>query len=248
MDNWIKLRKVMMDYGTTTCTNIARKTSHCVSAMKHSGKKRCHWASKKNSSVFSCTVHFTCLQILSVEYLGKRLAHTAGWLDAFASIQCHEELPELIGDGRMTRGIQHSNMWFLGMRSCHGLELFGEKPDFYANQQGSGNCFPAFLLPGLGDQCSKGKLQQWGLRLTQLYLGSGSLWLTQVKWWRHRGVSEEIQTTVPWVSQQLGRGQCRVNQWDFGELLPFCSLAVAGHYVVFTGIQFFIFTLLKTIY
>lgn len=46
---------------------------------------------------------------------------------------------------------------------------------------------------------------------------------------RHIGVSEEIQTAVPWESQQLHLGQCRVKQCDFGELLPVCSLAVASH-------------------
>lgn len=50
-----------------------------------------------------------------------------------------------------------------------------------------------------------------------------------------------------WKSQQLGVGQCRVRQC-FIELILFHSLAVAGHCVIFTGIQFFIFKLLKRNY
>lgn len=47
-----------------------------------------------------------------------------------------------------------------------------------------------------------------------------------------------------WESQQFGIGQCRVKKC-FPELMPFHSLAVAGHCVIFTGIQFLIFRLLK---
>lgn len=43
-------------------------------------------------------------------------------------------------------------------------------------------------------------------------------------------VSQEIQTTVPWESKQLGLGQRKVKWCATGELLPFYSLAVAGHW------------------
>lgn len=39
------------------------------------------------------------------------------------------------------------------------------------------NCFAAFLLPSLGDQCSKGKLQQWELEFAS---GNG--------WWEQNGI------------------------------------------------------------
>lgn len=148
-------------------TGIIRNVPHCQ-CPETAGYETLSLSCKNKTTLWCFHVcHILLAYRYSVwsvqEKKAQQTSLQAGFMNLLASNAIKNFLNELkVAEGQ--KDIQHSNAQFLGMRRFHGFQLFGFKPNVYANQQGVSCEALALVLPGVGDQSSKGRLGQWRLK------------------------------------------------------------------------------------